>query len=329
MKIDIGESLIYSWLRHNQNCHITQTNWKTSSKWNYDDMVIEKCQKYMDMVTEEFGNHVFGNTVNINQLIRQCEIDVLGINTFNSEIFAIDIAYHRDGLNYSDTINTVTKKVFRSIFALLIYFQDIKTSNVYFVSPIVNNSTTIRMNELENKIKMFLKKINLDVTVEFYMNDKFKNEILVPTMEISASVADMSELFLRSHQLIELFQNTKMTPTESFSNVALISESQKSIPIGRYAKKVFEDLLIQNKILEQDINALMSLEYSEKILKMNFPVLKKINDIHHLFEERKINGYDRYYATPINGYLLCNHWYEKHRNPLNQWLLNKGFHFVD
>ena len=33
MKIEMGESLIYSWLRHVRLCQIVQTNWKVSSQW--------------------------------------------------------------------------------------------------------------------------------------------------------------------------------------------------------------------------------------------------------------------------------------------------------
>ena len=33
MKIEMGESLFYSWLRHVKECQIVQTNWKTSNQW--------------------------------------------------------------------------------------------------------------------------------------------------------------------------------------------------------------------------------------------------------------------------------------------------------
>lgn len=33
MKIEMGESLFYSWLRHVKKCQIVQTNWMTSSQW--------------------------------------------------------------------------------------------------------------------------------------------------------------------------------------------------------------------------------------------------------------------------------------------------------
>ena len=33
VKIEIGELLIYSWLRHVQGCVVTQINWKPSPTW--------------------------------------------------------------------------------------------------------------------------------------------------------------------------------------------------------------------------------------------------------------------------------------------------------
>ena len=33
MKIEMGESLFYSWLRHIKGCQVVQTNWKASPQW--------------------------------------------------------------------------------------------------------------------------------------------------------------------------------------------------------------------------------------------------------------------------------------------------------
>lgn len=35
MKIEMGESLFYSWLRHIKECQLVQTNWKTSPNWTF------------------------------------------------------------------------------------------------------------------------------------------------------------------------------------------------------------------------------------------------------------------------------------------------------
>ena len=37
MKIEIGESLIYSWLRHEKKCIVVQNNWKVSPEWLLHD----------------------------------------------------------------------------------------------------------------------------------------------------------------------------------------------------------------------------------------------------------------------------------------------------
>jgi hypothetical protein len=34
MKIEIGESLFLSWLRHVKGCQLVQTNWKSVSEWD-------------------------------------------------------------------------------------------------------------------------------------------------------------------------------------------------------------------------------------------------------------------------------------------------------
>ena len=46
MKIEMGESLFYSWLRHVKECQIVQTNWKTSSQWalQHEDKLEEMAQ---------------------------------------------------------------------------------------------------------------------------------------------------------------------------------------------------------------------------------------------------------------------------------------------
>jgi hypothetical protein len=37
MKIEIGESLISSYLNHVEKCKIVQTNWKVSGNWTVGD----------------------------------------------------------------------------------------------------------------------------------------------------------------------------------------------------------------------------------------------------------------------------------------------------
>lgn len=318
MKIEIGESLVYSWLRHYHNCQICQTNWKTSQKWNIDENDKHECQILMDEASKKFGN-IFKETKNIDQLIKQCEIDVLGINTFNSSVFAVDIAFHSNGLNYKDTINVVSKKILRTVFALRLFFKDVKTFNIYFISPIIgkklSDQLVIRVDEIIN----YIESKALNFNIELLSNDKFKYEVLNPILKISNDVADMSELFLRSHQLMSLFEN-QMNLT-SINKIKRQNVLDNELAIGVFVQNAFKILIENNKLDSETINKLQSMEYCRSVFRMNFPILKKINDKNNIREERQINGYPRYYVKPIDEYLLCNDWYERHRDSLNLWLL--------
>lgn len=114
MKIEIGESLLLSWLRHVKNCQLVQTNWKPSiSSWDlYNEIEIDELMAFCDRhYKEKFDVDLFKSNASFMQLIRQVEVDVMGIslNSDNSrELYGIDVAFHEDGLNYGDKSKTVT-----------------------------------------------------------------------------------------------------------------------------------------------------------------------------------------------------------------------------
>jgi len=96
MKVEIGESLIYSFLRHVKNCLITQTNWKPSGNWSIPEEIE-------DRAINEFNNinhhHTFSEIFrsNLSQTVKQAEIDVLGIDQ-NNHIYAFEAAFHENDL---------------------------------------------------------------------------------------------------------------------------------------------------------------------------------------------------------------------------------------
>jgi hypothetical protein len=54
MKIEMGESLFYSWLRHVKECQLVQTNWKISPSWEIKNE--EESKKLMNDVKVYFEN---------------------------------------------------------------------------------------------------------------------------------------------------------------------------------------------------------------------------------------------------------------------------------
>lgn len=58
MKIEMGESLFYSWLRHVKECQIVQTNWKVSPQWQLqDEDALERLAKKADTLFSDKCGH--------------------------------------------------------------------------------------------------------------------------------------------------------------------------------------------------------------------------------------------------------------------------------
>jgi hypothetical protein len=77
MKIEIGESLIRSWLRHVRKCQIAELNWKPSETWVENQFDSQGFMTFARSRFEEIsGENIFGSTKNVDQLIKQGEMDV-------------------------------------------------------------------------------------------------------------------------------------------------------------------------------------------------------------------------------------------------------------
>lgn len=57
MKIEIGESLLLSWLKHIKECQLVQTNWKASYKWDLQNKeLLEQLMKSSnELFSEKYG----------------------------------------------------------------------------------------------------------------------------------------------------------------------------------------------------------------------------------------------------------------------------------
>ncbi|MDQ1002684.1 hypothetical protein QFZ28_003084 [Neobacillus niacini] len=80
MKIEIGESLMLSWLKHIKKCQTAQLNWKASThSWelhNEDTIkkIMNSTKKYF---LEKHNLNIYKNTTSHLQFLQQGEIDFL------------------------------------------------------------------------------------------------------------------------------------------------------------------------------------------------------------------------------------------------------------
>ncbi len=212
MKIEMGESLIYSWLRHVRRCQIVQTNWKVSSQWplhheqELQDLMTTAGQRFEEMR----GYHIFKKNASLGQVLQQGECDLIGYAANNGrlDVCAVDVAFHEFGLQYGSRQETVSKILAKTVrTAMCLYgYMDMKEGEILFASPKINRSV---MNDvlpcMEELNKFFVEK-DLSYKGRVVANDEFNSEILQPVLNLSGNVADTSELFLRSYQMLKMYQ---------------------------------------------------------------------------------------------------------------------------
>ena len=219
MKVEMGESLFYSWLRHVRKCQIVQTNWKPSTQWTlYNrDTLRQLMQKSIEHFHAEYQCDVFKKTTSFDQFLKQAEIDAVGLipKTDRSEVYAVDVAFHEGGLMYGATRQEaamiVAKKMLRTAMCLNGYLNATE-GEIIFASPKIGQSLMDDIMKCAEHVKHLLNESGLNFTLRILANDAFGKEVLTPLLSISNGVADTSELFLRSYQLCSMFSKFGATP---------------------------------------------------------------------------------------------------------------------
>lgn len=206
MKFEVGESLGYSYLRHVQQCWLVQTNWKASKHWDKfpadDEDELEKLFNSIrdKLKSQDSFKGVFKKTATFRQLLKQAEIDVVGVR-LDGGIYAVDVAFHEGGLLYRDgTVQTVLKKMLRTMLVLRACRPDESARHIYFASP------TVRRKDQERLVHAFdwLGREFPAIDWRLMTNNDFSEKFLGPVREKARHVKDTSELFVRSLQLLEL-----------------------------------------------------------------------------------------------------------------------------
>ena len=211
MKVEMGESLMYSWLCHVKGCQIVQTNWKASAAWPRRN--DEALSLLFESAKKHFSASMAGDLFkvrSVDQLIKQAEIDVLGVCFAGAQttLYAVDIAFHEGGLTYGlliDTVSKVVMKYIRTALCLYRYF-DATPGEILFASPKVNPSTMKLLEPKLKEVQAFFQSQGLPYTAILAANDVFDHTVLSPVLSASKQVADTSELFMRSYQLCQMIK---------------------------------------------------------------------------------------------------------------------------
>lgn len=321
MKIEMGESIFYSWLRHVKNCQLVQLNWSISNKWNLKNQ--EELEKIMletgKFFNEKYGYNIYKKNVSLSQLLNGAECDVFGIEMDNgsiNKIYGIDVAFHEAGLNYGsreETTSRIIKKCLRT--AMCIYgYLDKQDAEIIFASPKINPA---QLKDLENGISDIQNLMDsLGYRFKFHLiaNEGFQKKVISPIVFVSENVSDTNELFMRSYQLMKLF-DMKNNNTELNKANLITEEVANEIKIGQLAQTGLKAVLTNESFSEEELSRLQDKAYTKSTFNLNYPLLVNANK-----EYEKNRYYSNFIEIKGIKYALCSQWYDYNKKHLIEWL---------
>lgn len=308
MTAEMGESLCYSWLKHIKRCQVVQTNWKTSFNWIHEELNLDVLQE-----AETWFENKYQFVKDKNNTYKTTECDVLGVQFKKSihKVFAVEVAFHRDGLHYKNNIQTVISKCLRIAICLRACFVKDTQIEIFFATPrLLQDDDLIILNKVfeilnENYNSSIDDKIHFTLLTE----DSFKNRIIKPLLIKSYKIADNSELFLRSCQLLEAagMELDTILDEEFLSDVEPISDIA-----WNYMVPILEKLKKRDN--KDDINELLKIR---QLGMGDWPVISETRDP------------QRYYVTPITiankKYYLTNYWKKDNKEKLIKWIVDHSY----
>ncbi|KRE50652.1 hypothetical protein [Paenibacillus sp. Soil724D2] len=250
------------------------------------------------------------------------------------ELYAVDVAFHEAGLNYGDKVETVSRVLKKMIRTVLVVhgFFNLTEATIVFASPKIHNATLIILKPVLEELNQFFSKKGYHFNIKMYCNEDFRSHILDPVNSASTSIADTSELFMRSLQLNNMFSDNKGAVKKSSNAIipslpkieSRVLDRSVEMKVGLLVRTTSREYLSNNKVPSDEINRMTTYEYSKTAFDINYPFLKEINELEALDKQRLVNGRPRYWNEifTIQGkkYFVCQEWFERNRSYFDQWI---------
>ena len=334
MKIEIGESLIFSWLRHVQGCPIAQTSWKPSPTWpvRTEAALASDFETMREIAEQRLGFEVFKKS-SFQQFIRQAEIDVLGLrfSDAGAAAIAVDSAFHENGVQYGDlkeTVGRILKKMIRTAFALEAYF-DLHQADIIFATPKMHNAVRDALQGCWPDLQSILADCNglsaERLRLRIVTNGDFVEQIIQPVLDRMDEVADTGELFLRAQQLVRFCEVTPRRRQMSQRPASARPESDSEIKIGEHVRQTMFGLASTGKLTPKVVADLSDRSHCKATFGLNHPFLQNVmpdTPLHAQgFDE---NGYSRFWRDPLDigsaRFLICSQWFAWQRPAFDRWV---------
>lgn len=337
MKIEIGENLLYSWLRHVKKCQIVQTNWKVSPQWQLqNEAALDRLEKETDaLFTEKYGYRIFKQNASLSQILLQGECDTVGISiqSGRKQVYAVDVAFHEAGLNYGTREKTVMKIVAKTVrTAMCLYgYMGCRDAELIFTSPKINSAILGDITPCIKDLNHLFRQEGYDFKARVIANEEFNTLVLQPILCVSGEIADTAELFLRSYQMFTMFSDSSAqtdAPTKRKAHAPRRSlavpespgnSAYKELKIGKLAQTVFRKMLESGAATDEEVALMQIADYSKQTFDLQYPALVSMDAD---FDP------NRYYKDPLTiagkQYRMCSQWFETTANNdrpfLDHWI---------
>jgi hypothetical protein len=335
MKIEIGEFLILSWLRHVRGCVVTQMNWSPSPAWA---IARERELRATFEAVRRFSDDPIGSSsfeqVDFATFVRHASVDVLGLRLDHHvggiEAIAVDSAINDTQLPHGgaeETIVRLIQRMTRAGFALAAYLAPRQTS-VVFATPWL--ATAVRQ-EVQRHLSLLEARLaeHRDLAVSrlrfrVIADGDFADEIVQPVLEHVDAVADTSELRDQPQRSTALGSaGDGAAPREG--DGATRPEAGKGSRIGEHVRRTMRELAASGRLTARIIGDLLDPRYCKARFNLGYPFLKPVDRSVPLSRQgNDQHGRGRYWKKPLRvgdrEFLMCNNWFVWQRDAFEAWV---------
>jgi hypothetical protein len=161
-------------------------------------------------------------------------------------------------------------------------------------------------------------------------NADFSDEILAPVLEQVDAVADTSELFVRSQQLMRLCGSTprsRHTPPNTDRPARVTSEEGDRI--AEHVRGTMGKLAASGRLTARIIGDLLDPRYCKARFNLGLPFLKAVDrEVPLSRQGNDHHGRGRYWKKPLkigdHEFLMCNDWHDRQRSAFDGWARDLG-----
>lgn len=339
MKIEIGEFLILSWLRHVRGCVVTQMNWSPSPAWT---IARERELRATFEAVRRFSDDAIGRSsfaqIDFEAFVRHANIDVLGLRLDHHvggiEAIAVDSAINDTELPHGsaeETIVRLIQRMTRAGFALAAYLEPRQT-NVVFATPWlaipVRQEVQRHLSLLESRLAEQRNHAVSRLRFRVIADGDFADEIVQPVLEHVDAVADTSGL---------VGQPQRSTPFGRAGNGSAPRRVDRPIKptirkgsrIGEHVRRTMHELAASGRLTAPIIGDLLDPRYCKARFNLGYAFLKPVDRSIPLSRQgNDQHGRGRYWKKPLRvgdrEFLMCNNWFVWQRDAFDAWVRDVG-----